>query len=132
MATEETLFAQALDRPAGAERAAFLARVCGGDAALRRAVEALLDEHERPPGVLDAPPPGVDAQAEIVVAGQIDDDVGGRARPQPPGEPGLGPAAGQALQLVQPARQGTPNYHEKGKLSPGTDSPGGPQGPGDL
>src|SRR6185503_20696913 len=65
---------------------------------------------------------GVDTQPEIVVAGHVDDEVGGRTRPQLTGEPGLGPACGQALQRIQPARQGTPNAHETGKLSPTTDS----------
>src|SRR4051794_19951538 len=78
MATEETLFAQALDRPAGAERAAFLARWRGGDAALRHVVEALLAEHESPPGVLEAPPPGVDDQsAGGLGAGTLDAEEAG-------------------------------------------------------
>ena len=44
---EEVLFALALEKPA-AERAAFLDAVCGGDAALRRRLEALLAAHDEP------------------------------------------------------------------------------------
>jgi serine/threonine-protein kinase len=41
-----SLFNQALERQPG-EREAFLAPVCGDDFELRRAVETLLDEHQR-------------------------------------------------------------------------------------
>jgi hypothetical protein len=44
---EEVLFALALEKPA-AERAAFLDAVCGGDAALRQRLEALLAAHDEP------------------------------------------------------------------------------------
>jgi eukaryotic-like serine/threonine-protein kinase len=44
---EEVLFALALEKPA-AERAAFLHAVCGGDAALRQRLEALLAAHDEP------------------------------------------------------------------------------------
>jgi WD40 repeat protein len=44
--TEETLFAEALQRPAGPERQRFLEEACGGDDALRRRVEALLKTYE--------------------------------------------------------------------------------------
>jgi eukaryotic-like serine/threonine-protein kinase len=40
------VFTEALQLPAG-ERAAYLARVCGGDGELRRKVEALLEGHDR-------------------------------------------------------------------------------------
>jgi len=42
---EEAIFARALVRPA-AQRGAYLEQVCGADAELRRAVEALLRAHE--------------------------------------------------------------------------------------
>jgi hypothetical protein len=57
--TEESLFAAALQKPAGAERQAFLDETCGGDAALRERVERLLAADEQSVGILerpDAPP----------------------------------------------------------------------------
>jgi hypothetical protein len=45
--TEETLFAEALEKSTPAERAAFLDAACSGDAALRQRVEALLHSHAR-------------------------------------------------------------------------------------
>jgi WD40 repeat protein/serine/threonine protein kinase len=53
--TEETLFQEALSRPAK-ERAAFLAQACAGQPELRAAVEALLAAHERSSNILDKPP----------------------------------------------------------------------------
>src|SRR6516165_8499360 len=44
---EETLFHEALQKPE-AERAGFLAEACGGDVALRRRVEILLEAHDNP------------------------------------------------------------------------------------
>src|SRR5262245_24951838 len=41
----EALFFTALEKPAGAERAAYLDSACGGDAELRSQVEKLLDAH---------------------------------------------------------------------------------------
>ncbi len=43
----------------GAERAAYLATHCGGDAALRAAVERLLAAHDQPASILNRPGPGV-------------------------------------------------------------------------
>src|SRR5262245_29525776 len=57
--TEETLFAAALERPAGAERRAFLDAACGGDRRLRDRVEQLLAADERTRGILDQTPGGV-------------------------------------------------------------------------
>jgi hypothetical protein len=69
----------------------------------------------------------MDGQAEIVVAGQIDDLLAGRTGPQLTGQAGLGPRAGEALERVQPGRQNTlafavVNTCNAGKLSPATDS----------
>jgi hypothetical protein len=50
------LFAAALDRASGAERAAYLDRECGRDPALRGEVEALLRAHEQAGGFLEPPP----------------------------------------------------------------------------
>src|SRR5215217_6702605 len=53
--TEETLFHQARERPPE-ERAAFLEAACGGDAALRGRLEALLRAADEPGSFLNAPP----------------------------------------------------------------------------
>src|SRR6476659_10025812 len=45
--TEQTIFLSALDIADPAERTAYLDRACGGDAALRQQVEALLAAHDR-------------------------------------------------------------------------------------
>ena len=52
----KAVFASALERPAEA-RAAWLARVCRGNSALRRRVETLLDAHERAGGFMEDAPP---------------------------------------------------------------------------
>ena len=70
--SEETLFHQALQKPA-AERAPFLAEACGGDLALRRRVEILLEAHDNPDSRLDPQSPAFAptiAQPAIVEAPQ--------------------------------------------------------------
>jgi eukaryotic-like serine/threonine-protein kinase len=58
---DESIFHRALEKPTG-QRAAFLDEACHGDAELRRRVERLLAEHERPDRhILDAPPAGFNA-----------------------------------------------------------------------
>jgi serine/threonine protein kinase/tetratricopeptide (TPR) repeat protein len=52
---EEALFAAALGKASPAERLAFLAEACGGDADLRARVEALLQAHDHPDSFLQAP-----------------------------------------------------------------------------
>jgi len=83
--TEETLFNEALPKPA-AERAAFLDAACAGQPQLRAAVEALLAAHERSGNVLDNPP---------VALGETVDSEPGPARPLVTGdytpEPDLAP-----------------------------------------
>ena len=44
---EREIFLDALDVADAGERAAFLARACGGDERLRRRVEALLESHRK-------------------------------------------------------------------------------------
>src|SRR5262245_56113988 len=51
---EETLFHQALARPAS-ERTAFLEQACAGDGSLRQRVEALLLAHDNPGSFLAGP-----------------------------------------------------------------------------
>jgi serine/threonine protein kinase/tetratricopeptide (TPR) repeat protein len=54
---EREIFIGALQRESSAERAAYLAQACGGNADLLHGVQALLDVHERAGGFLAAPPP---------------------------------------------------------------------------
>src|SRR5262245_52974519 len=67
--SEETLFHEALAKPAG-ERAAFLDAACAGQPDLRDAVLALLAEDARSGSLLDRPPAGlgqaVDSEADPV------------------------------------------------------------------
>jgi hypothetical protein len=56
--SEETLFHEALAKPAG-ERAAFLDAACAGQPELRAAVAALLAAHEFSGSLLDQPPAGL-------------------------------------------------------------------------
>src|SRR5437016_20297 len=51
----EMIFLAALDKPAGPERAAYLAGACGGDDDLRRRVERLLDAHPQVGSFLEGP-----------------------------------------------------------------------------
>jgi serine/threonine protein kinase len=60
---EETLFHLAVGKPAG-ERAAFLEHACGGDAALRSRVEALLQAHDHPGSFLGNPAPDLEATSD--------------------------------------------------------------------
>src|SRR6516225_4587123 len=48
-----TIFTGALDRESPPERAAYLDEACGGDAALRERVDALLRAHEQAGGFLE-------------------------------------------------------------------------------
>jgi len=52
-----SIFAGALERSTDEERAAFLDEACGGDAALRRRIEALLKSHTQAGGFLGKPTP---------------------------------------------------------------------------
>jgi serine/threonine protein kinase/WD40 repeat protein len=53
--SEETIFAVALQQPSAEARRGYLDHVCGGDAVLRRRVEALLRSHEEARNFLDQP-----------------------------------------------------------------------------
>src|SRR5262245_11554944 len=79
--TEETLFARALERPAGADREAFLDAACGMDAALRVRVERLLAADDRSRGILDehACPGGRLAVSELATAGFVNPRAVARA-----------------------------------------------------
>ena len=52
---EREIFLEALDRPAGAERQAYLDTACAGDTALRQQMEAILAAHERGGPFLEHP-----------------------------------------------------------------------------
>src|SRR5262245_59554519 len=52
---EASIFLEALQRATAQERAAYLDRVCAGDAGLRHEVEMLLRAHARAGGFLDRP-----------------------------------------------------------------------------
>jgi serine/threonine protein kinase len=69
---EEDLFSHALGLPE-AERAAYLAKACGSDAALRSRIEALLRASEAAPQFMEAPaiPPSVPRPGEVVVGDRI-------------------------------------------------------------
>src|SRR5207253_2002019 len=69
----KTVFNEALERPAGPDRLAYLDEACRDDPALRAEVEELLGAHDRAGGFLGS--------------------SAGTATFAPAGEPGLGPTA---------------------------------------
>src|SRR5262245_50479703 len=83
--SEETLFHEALAKPAG-ERAAFLDAACAGRPALRAAVEALLAAHEGSGSLLDRPPAGL---AEAVDSEPDPAPPPATTAYRPPAAPGL-------------------------------------------
>jgi hypothetical protein len=88
----KTIFCEALERPAGPERLAYLERACGDDPALRAQVDALLDAHDRAgvflgssPGTATSGPGGVaDKDATLAAAGAA---VATRRGPRQPDRP---------------------------------------------
>ena len=56
---EQSLFLQALEKPAGDERSAWLEEACGSKAALRERIETLLQRHEEADRFLENPAPGL-------------------------------------------------------------------------
>ena len=57
--SDESIFAAALGKAPGAKRRAFLDEACGGDEALRRRVERLLEADDRTAGILERGPAGL-------------------------------------------------------------------------
>jgi len=53
---ERDIFAEALERPAGDARSAYLDQACGGDTALRARLESVLAHHEGNDSFLEEPP----------------------------------------------------------------------------
>jgi serine/threonine protein kinase/WD40 repeat protein len=72
---EAALF-QAAAQLSGADRAAFLDRACGGDAALRKRLEALLSGHGQSEGALAEPAPPAEATMKLESADAPDESVG--------------------------------------------------------
>ena len=56
--SDESIFTAALGKAPGAQRRAFLDEACGGDEALRRRVERLLEADDRTAGILERGPDG--------------------------------------------------------------------------
>src|SRR5689334_14202748 len=96
--SEETIFANALQKPTPADRAAYLDATCAGDPGLRRRVEALLRAHEQSDGRLDRPRPDPGPMTGLVAGAdlgrRIAEGPGTRIGPyrllQPVGEGGMG------------------------------------------
>ena len=73
---EAALFQAAAQLTASA-RAAFLESACVmGDACLRQRLEALLAAHEKPDGVLAAPPPGRAGTMKLELSDMPDETIG--------------------------------------------------------
>src|SRR5262245_52618903 len=100
----KALFLEALERPEGPVRAAFLAVACRGDPALRAGIEALLEAHERAGGFL-----GSAAEAAATAAGG-DSSLGGEGDASPPGPPSIAAAPDDATEAfaLHPGPNGSP------------------------
>jgi serine/threonine protein kinase/lipopolysaccharide biosynthesis regulator YciM len=86
---DESIFLAALGKAPGAERRAFLDEACGGDDALRRRIEQLLEADAQTEGILERGPEGVTALDEP--AGERPGDrVGAYELLEPIGEGGMG------------------------------------------
>src|SRR6476660_8394663 len=66
-----TLFTAALERPPGPDRAAYLDAACGGDAALRAEVEALLAVSARAGGFLEGAVKDAEPTVDLPPAAEI-------------------------------------------------------------
>jgi serine/threonine protein kinase/tetratricopeptide (TPR) repeat protein len=108
MMNEEQLFHLALEKPAS-ERAAFLKQNCGGDVALRRRVEALLQAHENPGSFLEKPAVNPGTTGDLP-PGQPDDEGGSeRSDNEAPGPSPIAEGPGTRIgpyKLLQPIGEG--------------------------
>src|SRR6267154_2128334 len=88
---ELEIFTEASELPPE-ERDVFLDRICGGDAALRKKVEALLRAHERTGGFLEKSPveETVSKVQSVSVGEQAGDQIGKYKLLQQIGEGGYG------------------------------------------
>ncbi len=111
--SEEEIFHQALVRTDPEERAAYLERACGGDAALRTAVEALLRAQVGATGFLEHPPPGPATTLDVPIGEHPGTLIGPYKLLHEIGEGGMGTVfmaeqlepvrRNVALKLVRPA-----------------------------
>jgi serine/threonine protein kinase/tetratricopeptide (TPR) repeat protein len=88
--SEEEIFHQARARTDPEERAAYLEQACGGDAALRALVEALLRADDGATGFLDRPPRDVDATLDVPIGEGPGTVIGHYKLLEPIGEGGFG------------------------------------------
>src|SRR5438105_4048339 len=65
----KAIFLAAVEKADPDERAAYLQQACGGDAALRRQVEALLRRHEQAGSFLEPPAPDPQATGDVQPSG---------------------------------------------------------------
>ena len=91
--TVDAVFCAAVEIASADDRAAYIARACGGDGELRARVEKLVDAHFRAGSFLDKPAP--QRLAEELAAGAETDAT--------QGEPSAGGAAGEELRFLAPA-----------------------------
>jgi eukaryotic-like serine/threonine-protein kinase len=113
---ERSIFMEALARETPAQRSAYLEKACGGDAAMRHRVEALLASHEQAGSFLGKPVPERLAQKrampvppeETRAQPSVDGDGPGPFSPAPGGE-GLGSRIGpyKLLQQIGEGGMGT-------------------------
>jgi serine/threonine protein kinase len=110
---EVDIFLAAIEIGAPDSRTAYVDAACGNDDQLRQRVGALLRRHEQSQGLLDSPPPGLDATIEMsAIAEQPGTIIGPYKLLQQIGEGGMGVVfmAGQtqpvqrtvALKIIKP------------------------------
>ncbi len=85
----KSLFLEALDRPAGPERAAYLDLACRGDASLRAGLEGLLEAHDRAGSFLGPP-----VEAATTAAGRDSTTAAEADAPPPSTDGAFGPGPG--------------------------------------
>jgi serine/threonine protein kinase len=89
--TEESIFAEALEKATSAERSEFLAAACGDDAGLRARVEKLLKSHEAAGSFMRKPPhPAVPTVAYEPITEKPGTVIGPYKLMQQIGEGGMG------------------------------------------
>ena len=69
--SEEQIFEEALRLSGPGERAAYLAKACGGNEPLRQSVEALLRAHDEAGAFLQQPPAALSAKTFVVSTGTV-------------------------------------------------------------
>jgi serine/threonine protein kinase/Tfp pilus assembly protein PilF/sugar lactone lactonase YvrE len=87
---EKSIFLAAIEIASATERARFLDTACAGNRLLRAEVQALLDAHDKPQALVDAPLPGLLAAAEDAVTERPGTVIGPYKMLQQIGEGGMG------------------------------------------